>query len=298
MALSTSAINVTKTLPSSAATVVIGFNFNASALPGAAPRSIARLLYSGTVHVTLALNSSGTLSVTRAGTVLATSAATISLATDQYIELKATIHDTTGAYELRLNGVNILSATNVDTRNASTASIDQISLGPDGNPAATTTYLYDDLYVLDTSGSTNNDFLGDVRIDAIYPTADGTYTDWTPSTGSDHYALVDESTPNGTDYVSSSTAAEQDSFAMGSPPVLASEIIMGVRVKVAALKDDAGSRSIKVGVRSGTTDSLSAAQALTTSQMIYSHILETDPNTSAAWLPGGIDALQTMIESV
>ena len=152
--------------------------------------------------------------------------------------------------------------------------------------------------MLDTTGSApNNDFLGDVRIDAVYPTADGTYTAWTPSTGTSHYALVDETTPNTTDYNSSNTIGQKDSYVMGNPPSLASQIIYGVRVKVAAQKDDAGSRSMKVGVRSGTTDSLSAAQALGTSQLYYTNIHEVDPGTGASWTPSGVDNMEVVIES-
>lgn len=291
------ATNVVKTLAASVSTFVAGFAFNPSA-SGAFGRSIAKFMDSGSNQLEIRLNSDATLSVTRNSIVLGTSTATVNYNSDQYIEFKATIHDTAGTYELRLNGVNILSGSGVDTKNTANASINQIMIGVDGNPGSSITWKYDDFYILDTSGATNNNFLGDVRIDAVYPNADGTHTDWTPSTGTDHYALVDEATPNTTDYVSSSTAGQKDSFNMASPPVLASEVIFGVRVKVAALKDDAGSRSIKVGVRSGTAESVSTAQALSTSQLYYSNIHEVDPDTGVAWTPSGIDNLQALVEAV
>lgn len=288
--------NVTKVLASAVSTIVIGFAFNPSSTPTLA-RNLARLRDGASNQLEIKFNTNATLSISRNGTVLGTSVATVDVASDQYLELKATIHDTAGSFELRKNGVNILSASGVDTKNTTNASVSQVSFGTDGNPGSST-WKYDDLYILDTSGSSNNDFLGDIRIDAIYPNADGNYTDWTPSAGTDHYALVDEATPNTTDYVSSSTAGQKDSFAMASPPVLASELIFGVRVKVAALKDDAGERSIKVGVRSGVTDSVSADQALSTSQLYYSNIHETDPDTGVAWTPAGIDGMQALIEAV
>jgi hypothetical protein len=286
---------ITKTLPAAVSTVIVGFSLNLSALPTLNTRSVLRLLDAGTQQFEINVNIDGTLSVSRNATVLATSAGSIPVASDQYIELKVTIHDTLGAFELRLNGNTILSATNVDTKNTANAFINGVSLGPQYTVAVCTA-KYDDFYVLDTSGATNNDFLGDVRIDAIYPNADGAYTSLTPSTGSSHFALVDEATPNTTDYNSSSTPAAKDSYGMTSPPVLTSEIIFAVRAKVAALKDDTGARSIKVGVRSGAVDSVSAAQALSTTQLYYSNIHETDPNTGAAWLPAGVDALETLVE--
>lgn len=289
--------NVTKSLPSNYSTLVAGFNFRPVTFDSSTV-TFFQFTDGGTAQLSLRLNADGTISVCRStGTVIETTVTAVTADADNYIEFKATIHDTTGSYELRLNGVDIASDTNVDTKQTSNAYINGILVGTTGG-LVVKTWKFDDLYVLDTSGSTNNDFLGDVRIDAVYPTADGNYTGWTPSTGTDHYALVDDTTPNESDYVSSSTAAEQDSYTMGNPETLASEIIYGVQVSVAALKDDAGSRSIKVGVRSGTTDSVSGAQALSTTQAYYSHILETDPNTSVAWTPSGVNSLEALIESV
>lgn len=292
---SNSASNVTKTLSASIASVVVGFAFKYFSA-STSNLTILRLLDAGTLQLEIRLNIDGTLSITRNGTVLGTSSVSLNSGSYRYLELKATIHDTLGSYELRLGGVNILSATNVDTKNTANASINQVSFGM-LNASAFVTWTFDDLYILDTSGATNNDFLGDVRIDAIYPTADGNYKQWTPSTGVDHFALVDEATPNTTDYVSDGTPGNKDSFVMSNPPALASQAIYGVKVKVAAAKDDAGARSLKVGVRSGAVDSVSAAKALSTSQVYYSNIHEVDPATGLAWLPAAVDALEALIET-
>jgi hypothetical protein len=285
------------TLPGSYSTFVAGFAFNASQF--LADKTFALFKDAGTAQLELQMNSDGTIDVTRNGTVLGTSAAAMSANTYHYIEFKATIHDTTGSYELRLDGVNILSASNVDTKNTANASINSVTLGaPSQNIGSLTTWKYDDFYVLDTTGSApNNNFLGDVRIDSIYPSADGNYTQWTPSTGSTHYTLVDETVPNGTDYVSNGTTGNKDSYAMGDVPALTAQTIYGVKVKAAALKDDAGSRTLKVGARSSTTDSVSSAQAITTSQLYYWHILETNPATSAAWTESAVNSMEALIET-
>ncbi|SFM12805.1 hypothetical protein [Nitrosomonas communis] len=285
-----------KTLPGNYSTLIVGFSFNPSTMPSLS-NSILRLMDGGTQQLELGVNPAGNVFVSRNGTVLGTSTAVLAAA-EQYLELKATMHDTTGAFDVRLNGINILSASNVDTKNTANAFVNQVALGVPGNTGLSTIFKYDDFYLLDTTGpAPNNDFLGDVRIDAVYPSADGNYTDWTPSTGTSHYALVDDPTPNTTDYNASNVIGQKDSYVMGDPPSLASQIIYGVRVKVAALKDDAGSRSLKVGIRSGTTDSLGAAQALSTSQIYYSSIHEVDPNTGAAWTPAAVNAMEVVIES-
>jgi hypothetical protein len=96
-----------------------------------------------------------------------------------YFEIKATIHDTTGSIELRINGVPALNLVNQDTRNAGTGVVNAIRIG--GTNSFGPIWAMDDLYICNTSGSTNNDFLGDIRVDTLYPNADGTYSQWTPS---------------------------------------------------------------------------------------------------------------------
>ena len=151
----------------------------------------------------------------------------------------------------------------------------------------------DDFYMLDQSGSAPlNDFLGDCRIDTIYPSADGTYSDFTPSTGSTHYTLVDEATPNTTDYVSSSTVGNRDSYQFQDIAALSAQTIYGVQVNAAIVKDDAGARSAATFVRSGSSNSDGAGVGLSTSQTYISQIFTTDPNTGAAWTESAVNAAQ------
>lgn len=290
--------NVTKTLAASYATLIVGIAWKISAVSA---RNIMSVLDNGTAHLTLVMNSDSTLSIRRgtsAGTTLATSGSSLSLNTWYYIELKATIHDSTGAYEVRVNGSPWLSASNVDTRNGANASVNQVLLGSDGVLANVLTQTFDDLYICDTSGSApQNDFLGDVRIDTVLPSADGTYTDFTPSTGTDHYALVDEATPSTSDYNESGTSGHQDSYVMQNVSSIPGTIF-GVQVNVLAHKDDAGIRSLKVGVRSGTTDSVDAGLGLSESAIYYRNIFATDPDTTAAWTESGANAAEALVEVV
>lgn len=291
--------NVIKNLNVNYSTLVAGFNFNPSGM-NASNFSFFRFLDSSTVQVALFVSNTGAITVYRGNgtSLLGTASSGITIGADNYIEVKVTFHNTAGAVEVRINGVTVFNESGLNTRSSSNNYANAVSIGNATTLSSFYTWVYDDFYVLDTSGTTNNTFLGDVRIDAVYPTADGEYSGWTPSEGVDHYALVDEATPNTTDYVSSDTAAQKDSYVMGNPPVLSSQIIYGVGVKVAALKDDAGSRSIKVGVRSGITDSVSDSQALTTSQKYYMKVFDKDPNTNDDWTPEAVDNVQALIESV
>lgn len=259
------------------------------------------LVDAGTTQCDLRVNTDLTLSVTRNGTALTSGTSSNTLTTGtgiyNYVEWKVTIADSISAAScvVKVNGVTwITVATGQDTKATANTTASSFTLGSTSN--IFNAAFFDDLYLCDQSGSTNNDFLGDCRIDTLLPNGDGNYTSFTPSTGTTHYLLVDESTPNTTDYNESSTATNKDSYQMVNLGALASQTIYGVQVLGAVLKDDAGARSIKVGVRSSSTDSVSAAQAVTTSQFYYNNIHETNPATAVAWTESGVNAAEALFE--
>lgn len=285
---------VTKTLAATTSWVM-GFALSFTALPAAA-RQLVALLDAASNQCDLRINADGTLSVTRNGTALTsgTSVSALSASVFYYIEWKVTIADSISANscKVRVNGVDwITVATSQDTKATANTTANQVTLGTTSGFTA----VYDDFYLCDQSGSTNNDFLGDCRVDTLLPNGDGNYTSFTPSTGTSHYQLVDESTPNTSDYNESSTATNKDSYQMVDLSAITGTIY-GVQVLGAVLKDDAGVRSIKVGVRSSSTDSVSAAQALSTSQFYYANIHETNPATSSAWTESGVNAAEALYE--
>ena len=287
---------VSKTLASSHASGVIGFAF----LPIGHIDSnhFLEILDGATRHLTLRLDTSGHLVATRNGTVLATGTAVISLAAYTYVEIKFTINDATGAVEVRLNGSASpdINVSGVDTRNGATATWNTFAFSSVGTITGAS---YDDIYVLDGSGAANNDFLGDCRVECLLPsTGNGSNTDFTPSTGSDHGALVDEATPNDdTDYNASATVGHLDTYnypsLSGTP-----EDIFGIQVLPCVRKTDAGARDVAPVVKSGATTSVGTTVSPSTGYLYYPQIYETDPNTAAPWVSGGIDALEAGLKVI
>lgn len=101
---------------------------------------------------------------------------------------------------------------------------------------------------------------------SLVPTGLGTYSAWTPSTGTTHYTLVDESTCNGnTDYVSTVTAGARDSYAVSLASIPNGSTITGVSVTPCAGKaKSTGTANISVFYRlNGTNSADSAAYSLT-----------------------------------
>lgn len=290
---------LSKTLDAQA-TWIVGFAFQwtLEGAPSSSAQGFVRFVDVSTVQVRLDLNADGTISVVNGdGTTLATSTSALSETTWYYVEFKATIGNS-GTYQVKVNEVDWIVSATGDTQNSSNSTANVIRLYGEYMGGVGYHY-YDDVYICDSSGTTNNDFLGDVRVEAIFADADSaTNADWTCSAGSDHYALVDESATDfpddDTTYVSDDTAGHKDTY--GFPPLSYSDAdILGVQLNVCARKDDAGARSICGVVRSGGSDTDGDTISLGNS---YTYIVgtdnclpiwETDPATAVAWTLSGVE---------
>lgn len=228
------------------------------------------------------LNGDGTISALRGTTILGTSSAAISDGAVNFLEFKVTVDTTTGVAVVRINGVTVLNLTNVNTCGQGTEAWNAaafIRLRVLTNHTAT--WNMDDLYVLDGSGSTSNDFLNDVRVDALFPDADGANTAWTPSTGTDHFALVDDNPANDdTDYNSSSGVGNKDTFGFPNAPVSGADI-HAVQLCATVRKTDAGTAMHKGIWRTGGVDYLSGELGVSSSYAILRSIFDRQPSDNS-----------------
>lgn len=223
-------------------------------------------------------------------TELGVTTTVLSANTWYYVELRVFVDDTAGQIEVRVNGVTELNLTGIDTKNQSVDYASVFMLGGGGSSGVTR--RYDDLYLRTSSSSTAEagGFLGDIKVKPYYPNADGTYTAMTCSTGSTHYTLVDETAPNTTDYVSSSTALTKDSYGFQDASETGS--IKAVQVSAYAYKMDAGFRGAEVFVKSGATEVFGTSQPLSTSAKFVTKLWDQDPNTSADWSQTNLNAAE------
>lgn len=211
-----------------------------------------------------------------------------------YVELDVTI-GTSAPYDIRVNGVSVLSGTgNTKTQSAATWTV----CGPYSqyqfNATGGVVTDYDDYYVCDGTGSAPyNAPLGDVVVSSIYPNSDGANLDWTPSTGTTHYTLVNENPPtDDTGYVYTATVGNRDSYGYQDLPT-AGGAILAVAPTLYARKDDAGSRTITDVVRIGSTNYDGASsQSLTTGYVFDQFIHTVDPSTAVAWTVAAVNAAE------
>lgn len=278
---------------------ILGFGFNHSASTTASMTDLYISIKRGAaeqVRLQFLQDTPSTfkIQIKRGSTVIDTSAA-YETARWHYFEFKVTIDPSSGAYELRHNEVTDVSDTGVNTANAGVAGADiidyQINYG---------SLFLDDIYVCDGTGAVNNDFLGDTVVEGRLPTGDGASTQWTPSSGSDHYLLVDDpaDTPADGEYVSSATVAQLELFTFDNLSFTTGQVF-GVMVMMAAELDAPGSRTVKAKTRSGGSNYDGATWTIaSTAIATYAHIFETDPDTAALWTVGGVDAAEFGMEVV
>jgi hypothetical protein len=269
------------TIPNTA-TVIAGCAYRLSSLPGVFVQ-ILDFRDAGTTQCDVRLTSTLQLQVTRAGTVLQAVPSGIVVGAYNYIEFRLTVHPTTGSWEVRVNGITRLQGTG-NTRQTAANQVNQVRLAGTGSDN------YDDFYIVDTSGTVANDFLGDVYVVALFPDSD-VVSGWTPSSGTSRWALIDEPSMNSdTDYVSTSTV--NDVFACGLSDLPASAWqVKAIQTVTAVRKDDAGTRIIRPLLRIGSTNYETADVSVGDTYVMRPDPWTVNPATSAAWTVSDVNAL-------
>lgn len=162
-----SAQQATKALGASFSRLIGGIRFNVTSAAAAGIQFIDNV----TAQSGICINTSGTIAIRNGvwntGTVIATSTAVATPGTTHYLEWDFTF-TSTGAYNVWLDGTNILTGTGnlVTTANNSSSAL---SLAIAANAVA----QFDDLYVFDSTGSANNAaVLTSPRVETTFPISD------------------------------------------------------------------------------------------------------------------------------
>lgn len=248
---------------------------------------------SGTQRYAIAFTPGGVISLrsgTGTGTEIA-SASGFNTSTLYHIECKIVQHASTGSIEIRVNGATVILLSSINTA----AQIGSIGFSRFGLTSGSYNMYWDNLYIWDNTGSENNDWLGERLVYTLMPDGDGATQDWTLSTGSDTYALLDN-IPSDPDnqYIESSAVDDIAQVTMSDLPSM--DIIpIGVKTIFRGMKT--GTSSIEVGVApSGETP---VGHPLTQDQSLYfGNIYETNPDTGQPWTPSEINALTLDIKRV
>lgn len=220
--------------------------------------------------------------------LLGTSTEVLSLGSGfwHYLEVKVTVDGSVGAVQVKLDGASIITLTGVNTQATANAYATKFVLGGDtvGTGWGAQGFI-DDFYLNDTG------FLGECRIDGLVPTGAGNSTQWTPSTGSNWQNVDDANNPNNdTDFNSSSTVGQIDSFATSNLPS-AVGTVHGVMMEMWARKDDVGTRQVAQLLRMGGVDYPLTTNTMLSTYSIFYEVLTQDPSP-AAWTIASVNAME------
>lgn len=249
---------------------------------------------SATAHVRVRVTVNGYITIeTAAGVVATTDGPVITTNAWYQIEAKVVIDNAVGTVEVRVNNVNVVDFTG-DTQN-SDATV--YSVGANRDTTSQSNGYNKDIVIWDGTGSSGNDFQGFVAAYLIVPDADITDGGWTLSTGSDIYALLDETPPDDADYVSaddSPPAPFEINFT--SLPVDAVSVRTLIPI-VRAKKTDSGVASLQVSLSPDGVDYEEGDdRPMTTAFTYWYDQMPTDPATSAAWIPGAVNTVRARVD--
>jgi len=209
-----------------------------------------------------------------------------------HIEFKFAADEIAGTYEVRVNGVTVLEGS------GDTGAGDYWQIGVDNpNSTATTlTYYIKDLVVWDSLGTENNDFLGSVQVIGRTPISDD-LTGWTPSIGTDGFALLDNSPPlDDTAYLSAENPPPgPSSFGLSALPAditTVKALITQCRVR----NIDGGDGNFQASLISAVDTAEGADRPMTSAFVYYEDVHELDPDTDASWTPAAAGSAKLKID--
>lgn len=283
--------------------VVIGFRYKTSSLFTSGISDIMILWHespAGTPQIRLRLDStSNTAAVFRGNTQLSISSGGVwTEDTWHYFELKILIAGGTGgSYNLRIDDTSVTSGSGVNTLQSASLPVQFIQwngydAASDDTPAKEA--QIDDIYVIDTTGGINDDFLGsDTTVVFKAPTSDGTTNDFTPQTGVDNYAMVDENPAAAADYNDGATNGDIDEYGFDAVDQAG---IYGVKVESHVQVDTEGrQRAFRHRCRSGATVGNGSDKAVADDVNEF-EIFEVDPNTSSLWVKADLNSAEFGVE--
>jgi hypothetical protein len=286
-------------LGSNLTTVGIGFGLYLPQIPAGNNRIGVQLRDNSNVAVfTVTFQSDASIEVFRGyantGTSLYRSGQVLTAQAWNHIEFKVFRNATTGTVELRVNGITIIDLTAQNTGSNDFASV--VFGDPSSGAASGSEFYLDDIFVWDTSGSYNNDFIGPQRIYTLFPNDDTAQADWTPNSGSTGYTQLDEVQPDAdTTYIEAASVNDISEFELGNLPAGVSAI-SAVMTQSMLRKSDAGTANVQASLLSAAAVAAGTDRPITEVYTYWPDVFETDPNTGSPWTASGFNAAKLRLE--
>lgn len=256
---------------------------------------------SNRAHISLQVNGLGRIMVMRGGRdALSAPSTQIGISTKalvpntwNHIEAEVLLHASAGHVKIRVNGKEFYYLEGVNTIGAISGNgfHAAFAFGSFDSSASSGAYAdakWDDCAWWDDEVDAHHDgsFIGQHGVTYLPANLDGTYEEWTPSSGVDSFAMVDDIEPDeDSTYISSDTIGQRAAFGCATPPANVEDIeclAVVARVK----KTDTGDADISLGVITlGATEDSLTQFAVTSDYHTYYGLYPINPETAAAWNP-------------
>jgi hypothetical protein len=276
----------------SVATVWVSLYFRYATLPTVGDEPIFNTRTSGgTIKFEARIDTAGKIQgYNSALTQVGTGTTALSANTWYRLDFKVGTSGTVGAYELRINGTSEWSG----TTNTNTGNNANIRVGKAVNRNGNTVDFYFGPVVVDDAAYVSEP---NFYVATLMPNANGSTMDWTSGTAPSDYTQVNERPPSATNYVKNSGAAANQLALFKFQPrstysIDANAVYSALKGRIRLAEDVAATSSQVIRVKSGATNSDSAARDGGTAVVSVSRLLTTDPATSAAWTGSAIDAVE------
>jgi hypothetical protein len=211
---------------------------------------------------------------------------------DFYLEIGSVIDNSSGSVQVRVNTDIVIDVVAADTQKTPLALWNILRVETSVTFGSSTGDAFvDDIYVCDNTGSNNNTYLGNVRVQALLPNAPGDRTVWTPFNGAlANWQNAININTDDTLYVFTPNAADWDLYNIQS--LVNSPTIFGVQVKGSYRQDDATQRKIQNTLKSVTTEDKGAIYSTDQTYAYFSDIWELNPATGVGFTGAEVNALQ------
>jgi len=274
--------------------VYVGFGYYMTSILGRNDRDICQFrCQNGQAEGHVRILENGHVAVYRVGALLATSANPIVASADEwmYFEVYWVQHETAGVFVVKLNGVEYINETALDTylNNPATNPVTAFAVvGIRSNTFA------DDVVLNDISGAVNNSWPGVIHLLRATPSADDAVT-WSNTGGGSNYQDVDGAVDDG-EWVYNDVADDEDVYDVTdvTSSVPTDATIKNI-VAVCRAKVDTGSEDMRVLVGDGTTIEEGPTVGLSEAWARLEHVVDDKPS-GGAWARSDLVNLQVGVK--
>lgn len=215
-----------------------------------------------------------------------------------FVEVELQSSTTAGQMRIYLNG-NLVSAISNANFSNSTSITDINKVAICGHSISSNSIYIDDFYITNTATR-----LGEIHIATVRPSADTAQKDWTPSTGTANFSVVnDDNYSSDTTYITTNASNKKDIYDLQDLSVVTtvSGTPLATKINGVGYKTTFGQSSVNLILKSGTTEAngtaISLYEGASGIQLIPSSIYETDPSTAIAWTVTGVNNSQIGIRT-